>query len=99
VASAFVSYAHEDREFVLARVERLQKQDLEIRYDGVALEIGDSLIQVISREIYCADDARSAFAGLFRADDGTRTHDLLHGNPPRHVHIGPAAAWLSQIAE
>jgi TIR domain len=51
VASAFVSYAHEDREFVLALVERLQAQGLEIRYDGVVLEVGDSLIQVISREI------------------------------------------------
>lgn len=51
MASAFVSYAHEDREFVLALVERLRKQDLEIRYDGVVLEIGDALIQVNSREI------------------------------------------------
>jgi hypothetical protein len=51
VASAFVSCAHEDREFVLALVERLHKQDLEIRYDGVVLEIGDSLIQVISRNL------------------------------------------------
>ena len=25
------------------------------------------------------------FAGTFRADDGTRTHDLLHGNPPGHA--------------
>jgi hypothetical protein len=31
--------------------------------------------------IYRADDVPSGFAGLFRADDGTRTHDLLHGNP------------------
>jgi hypothetical protein len=51
VASAFVSYAHEDQEFVLALVERLQAQGLEIRYDGIVLEIGDSLIQVISDEI------------------------------------------------
>jgi TIR domain len=45
VASAFVSYAHEDQEFVLALVERLQAQGLEIRYDRVVLQIGDSLIQ------------------------------------------------------
>lgn len=49
--SAFVSYAHEDQEFVLALVEHLQTQGLDIRYDQVALRIGDSLIRVISREI------------------------------------------------
>jgi hypothetical protein len=34
--------------------------------------------------IYCVDDAPCAFAGLFRADEGTRTLDLLHGKcePP-----------------
>jgi hypothetical protein len=51
VASAFVSYAHEDQEFVLALVERLQTQGLEIRYDQVALRIGDSLIRAIAEEI------------------------------------------------
>jgi hypothetical protein len=51
VASAFVSYAHEDQEFVLALVERLEAQGLDIRYDRVVLQIGDSLIQVISQEI------------------------------------------------
>jgi hypothetical protein len=34
-----------------------------------------------------------------QADDGIRTHGLLHGNPPRCVDAGPAAAWLSQMAE
>lgn len=50
--SAFISYAHEDQEFVLALAEHLRAQeDLVIRYDQVALNIGDSLIRVISREI------------------------------------------------
>jgi hypothetical protein len=35
VASAFISYAHEDQEFVLTLVERLQDQGLDIRYDQV----------------------------------------------------------------
>jgi hypothetical protein len=51
VASAFVSYAHEDQEFVLALVQHLQAQGLDVRYDQVVLQIGDSLVQVISREI------------------------------------------------
>jgi hypothetical protein len=40
---------------VLALVERLQAQGLEIRYDRVVLQIGDSLIQVISQEIRDGD--------------------------------------------
>jgi len=32
---------------------------------------------------------RTAFRG---ADEGTRTLDLLHGNPPRHAQVGSAAA-------
>jgi hypothetical protein len=55
VASAFVSYAHEDQEFVLALVERLQQQGLDVSYDRVVLQIGDSLIQVISQEISDGD--------------------------------------------
>jgi hypothetical protein len=55
VASAFVSYAHEDQEFVLALIEALTKQGLDIRYDGVALRIGDSLIQRIACEIADGD--------------------------------------------
>jgi hypothetical protein len=51
VASAFVSYAHEDQEFVLALVENLQGQGVEVRYDQVALRIGDSLIRALSQEI------------------------------------------------
>jgi hypothetical protein len=55
VASAFISYAHEDQEFMLALVEHLQGQGLDIRYDQVVLNIGDSLIQKISREIADGD--------------------------------------------
>jgi len=51
VPTAFVSYAHEDQEFVLALVERLQDQGLNIRYDNIALQIGDSLLRTITREI------------------------------------------------
>ena len=50
--SAFVSYAHEDQEFVLALAEHLHAQEgLDIRYDQVALHIGDSLIRAIASEI------------------------------------------------
>lgn len=35
VASAFISYAHEDHEFMLVLVEQLQDQEFEIRYDQV----------------------------------------------------------------
>lgn len=55
MASAFISYAHEDQEFMLALVEHLQGQGLEIRYDQVVLNIGDSLIQKLSREIADGD--------------------------------------------
>lgn len=55
VTSAFVSYAHEDREFALEVIKHLQAQGLEIRYDQVALHIGDSLIRAISREIADGD--------------------------------------------
>jgi TIR domain len=55
VASAFISYAHEDQEFVLALVPELQAQGLDIRYDQVALHVGDSLIRAISREITGGD--------------------------------------------
>ncbi len=53
--SAFISYAHEDQEFVLALVQALQRQGMEIRYDTVMLRIGDSLIETISREIHDGD--------------------------------------------
>jgi hypothetical protein len=55
VASAFISYAHEDQEFVLALAEPLRAQGLDIRYDRVVLNIGDSLIQKISSEIANGD--------------------------------------------
>src|SRR5262245_10398823 len=50
-ASAFISYAHEDQEFVIALVERLQVQGLRIRYDQVVRRIGDSLSERISEAI------------------------------------------------
>jgi len=49
--SAFISYAHEDQEYVLALVPHLQAAGLDVRYDRVALHIGDSLIRAISKEI------------------------------------------------
>jgi TIR domain len=55
VASAFISYAHDDQEFVLALAERLRAQGLEIRYDQVVLQIGDSLIRRLSDEISDGD--------------------------------------------
>jgi hypothetical protein len=56
VASAFISYAHEDQEFVLALVHELEAQGgLEIRYDQVALNIGDSLIRALADEIANGD--------------------------------------------
>lgn len=55
MASAFISYAHEDREFMTALVDHLQGQEHEIRYDQVVLNIGDSLIQKIAREIADGD--------------------------------------------
>jgi hypothetical protein len=55
MASAFVSYAHEDQELMLDLVEHLEAQGLDIRYDQVVLQIGDSLIQKISQEIVDGD--------------------------------------------
>ena len=40
---------------MLALVEHLQGQGLDVRYDQVVLNIGDSLIQKISREIADGD--------------------------------------------
>jgi hypothetical protein len=51
VPSAFVSYAHEDQELVLALVEHLGAQGLDVRYDRVVLRIGDSLIERIADAI------------------------------------------------
>lgn len=54
--SAFISYAHEDQEFVLALAEHLRAHDdLEVRYDQVALHVGDSLIRAIAQEIAGGD--------------------------------------------
>lgn len=53
--SAFVSYAHDDQEFVLSLVEHLRGQGLDITYDQIVLEIGDSLIRRISEAILEGD--------------------------------------------
>jgi hypothetical protein len=50
-----MSYAHEDQELMLALVEQLQTQGLDIRYDQIVLNIGDSLIEKISSEITDGD--------------------------------------------
>jgi hypothetical protein len=55
VTSAFISYAHEDQELMLELVEHLQAQGLEVRYDQVVLQIGDSLIHKIAGEIADGD--------------------------------------------
>ncbi len=55
MASAFISYAHEDQELMLDLVEHLEEQGLDIRYDQVVLQIGDSLIEKISQEIADGD--------------------------------------------
>src|SRR6266511_2508200 len=34
-------------------------------------------------KVDCPGDSTCCFAGTFRADDGTRTHDLLHGKCER----------------
>jgi hypothetical protein len=55
LTSAFISYAHEDQEFVLALVEYLRRQGLDVRYDQVVLHIGDSLIRAISEQVIEGD--------------------------------------------
>jgi hypothetical protein len=55
VPSAFISYAHEDQEFVLALAQELEAQGLEISYDRVALHIGDSLIRALAGVITNGD--------------------------------------------
>lgn len=49
--TAFVSYAHEDQEFVLSLVEHLRAEGVDITYDQIVLEVGDSLIRRISEAI------------------------------------------------
>jgi hypothetical protein len=51
VARVFISYSHEDQEFVLALVERLQERGLNVRFDRVVLQVGDSLIRTLAQEI------------------------------------------------
>jgi hypothetical protein len=51
VASAFISYAREDQEFVLALAAELRGKGLDVRFDQVVLHVGDSLMETISREI------------------------------------------------
>jgi TIR domain len=53
--SVFVSYAHEDQEFVLALIEALQAEGLDVRYDQVVLRIGDSLSTRLAEQIKDGD--------------------------------------------
>ena len=42
---------------------------------------------------------KSPLPGAFaRADDGTRTHDLLHGKYMRNVPVRSEVAWLNASA-
>jgi TIR domain len=52
--TAFVSYAHEDSEFVLALIDRLHGEGLGVRYDRLVLLVGDSLLARLADAI--ADD-------------------------------------------
>lgn len=49
--SAFVSYAHDDQEFVLALIDCLHGEGLGVRYDRMLMRVGDSLIGRISEAI------------------------------------------------
>lgn len=49
--SAFVSYAHEDQEFVAALINALHGEGLGVRYDKILMRVGDSLIGRISEAI------------------------------------------------
>ena len=42
-ATAFISYAHEDQDFVVTLANDLQSADLNVVYDQVILRVGDSL--------------------------------------------------------
>jgi TIR domain len=53
--SAFVSYAHDDEQFVIALIKHLLDQGLDVRYDRVALHIGESLTRAIAREVTNGD--------------------------------------------
>ena len=55
MASAFISYAHEEQEFVLALSHELTELGLDVRFDQVVLRVGDSLLETISTEIVNGD--------------------------------------------
>ena len=44
----FISYAHEDKKYVLKLVKELKGRGLEIWYDELEMEIGKSIIDSIS---------------------------------------------------
>jgi hypothetical protein len=41
---------------------------------------------------------KARFQAFGRADDGTRTHDLLHGKYMRNVPVRSEVAWLNASA-
>jgi hypothetical protein len=49
--TAFVSYAHEDSEYVGALIEQLNGHAVDVVYDRVVLRVGDSLVERISGAI------------------------------------------------
>jgi hypothetical protein len=55
MATAFISYSHEDGDFAVSLAERLQDEGLDIVYDQVILRVGDSLIRKISEAIQEGD--------------------------------------------
>lgn len=87
MASAFISYAHEDEEFMLPLAEHLQGQRLDIRYAQVVLNIGDSLIQKIWREIADGDFVVAIVSPdsvpSTENDDIARAHDEADECAPR----------------
>ncbi len=55
MATAFISYAHEDQEFVLALADRLAAEELDVEFDQIALRVGDSLIARLA-DVIATDD-------------------------------------------
>lgn len=51
----FISYSHQDQEFVIALVERLEARGIRVWIDYVELVIGDSLIKKIGNAIHEGD--------------------------------------------
>jgi hypothetical protein len=51
MATAFISYAHEDQELILALADHLAEEELDVEFDQIVLRIGDSLIARIADAI------------------------------------------------